>query len=329
MDVLVIGGTRFIGRHVVDEFLAIGASVTVFNRGKHANPFAEVDEVSHHAGDRTIEGELRSVARENPDIVIDCVAYHPKDVRVATDIFSDVDAYIYISSGAAYRDNAVPKRADETELESCSTEQAIDESSESYGPRKAEGDRAVRAAAESGIRAMSIRPPIVYGPYDYTERLAYWVNRVQSFDQIIVPGDGMPLRHMVYVEDVAAAIRCIAAEGNAGDVYNVGDDHIPPLAEWIELLADTCDTEIEPIYASRRELEMVDLSPNDFPLYRSYPHILDTSKLRSLGWRSTPHEKALSQTVEEHQNANRDGADLGIDRGAEEHLIDILGTVQV
>jgi len=83
------------------------------------------------------------------------------------------------SSGVAYG-RGDPLREGETPLHECTLEQATDDSFETYGNRKAEGDRAVFAAAEDGVRAMAVRPPIVYGPHDHTERLDWWIDRVNA-----------------------------------------------------------------------------------------------------------------------------------------------------
>jgi len=149
---LVIGGTRFIGRHTVEELAANGYAVTTLTRGTHTDPFAADDRVDHLPGDRTVDADL-TAARDavDPDVVIDCVAYHPADVEAATTIFADVDAYVYISSGAAYGAEHVPKREGVTPLESCTPAQAVDERDATYGNRKAAGDRAVFAAAEDGV----------------------------------------------------------------------------------------------------------------------------------------------------------------------------------
>ena len=326
---LVVGGTRFIGRHAVEEFLEAGYDVTTFNRGNHDDPFASTDGVAHVEGDRTAEAELRRAGLAvDPDVVVDCVAYRPRDVHTAVDVFSDVDAYVYVSSGAAYGAERIPKREDDTPLCDCSPEQAVDDAAESYGPRKAEGDRAVAAAADRGVDAMSVRPPVVYGPHDYTERFDYWIDRVDTHDRVVVPGDGTNLWHLVYVEDVAAALRTVAEEGRPGEAYNVGDGHAPTLGEWVQLLADACGTDIEPVFASERELSAVGLSPEDFPLYRDPPHLLSTAKLRELGWESTPHETALSATVADHRDSARTGRENGPDRNAEERLIEVLETVE-
>jgi nucleoside-diphosphate-sugar epimerase len=321
---LVIGGTRFIGRHTVEELLGAGYDVTLFNRGNHDNPFD--DRVDRVEGDRTDEAALER-AREavDPEVVLDFVAYYPRDVRAATDVFADVGAYVYVSSGAAYAERRVPKREGEAALHDCTDEQATDESMDSYGPRKAEGDRAVAAAAEEGVRAMSVRPPVVYGEWDYTERFDYWIDRVDGHDRVVVPD--CSLWHLAYAGDVASALRVVAESGEAGEAYNVGDGHAPPLTEWVELIAEACDTDVEAVTAGPRELAAAELSREDFPLAHDYPHLLSTAKLRALGWRPTPHAEALAGTVAEHRDSERTGRKHGPGREAERRVLGVLDTL--
>ncbi len=324
----VIGGTRFIGRHVVDEFREHDYEVTVFNRGNHENPFADSDGVSHVEGDRTDDGDLAAAAREvDPDVVVDCVAYKPREVRTATRIFDDVDAYVFVSSGSAYGREDLPKREGETPLCECTDEQARDDSDSSYGPRKAEGDRAVFAAADNGVNAMSVRPCIVYGPHDYTERLDYWIDRANEYDRVVVPGDGTNVWHRAYVEDVASAIRVVAESGESGEAYNVGDRRMVTLEEMVDLIAAALGTDVEVVHAGARELATADLALDDFILYREYPHILDTNKLADLGWESTPLDEAMARSVEDHLESDRDGREHGPSREAEERILGVLDTL--
>ncbi|RDI71103.1 NAD-dependent epimerase/dehydratase family protein [Halopelagius longus] len=325
---LVVGGTRFIGRHLVSDLVENGYDVTIFNRGNHENPFEGDESVRRIEGDRKDDGALRRAkAAAEPDAVFDCVAYQPKDVVSATEIFADVDAYVYISSGAAYGAEEIPKREGVTELCPCSDDQLTDDSSESYGPRKAEGDRVVFDAATRGVNAMSVRPTIVYGPYDYTERLDYWLNRVENYDRVVVPGDGTNIWHRAYVEDVASAMRVVAEEGEAGEAYNVGDRRVLTLEETVRTIADAMGTDVEVVHAGERELAAAGLSPDDFVLYREYPHVLDTNKLAALGWDSTPIEEAMARTVEEHRRSDRDGSEHDPGRDAEESVLSILDTL--
>ena len=325
---LVIGGTRFIGRHTVEEFLAHDYDVTIFNRGNHDNPFADDDRVDNIQGDRTDDTDLQTASlAARPDVVVDCVAYKPSEVERATEVFADVDAYVYISSGDAYGREEIPKREGETPMRPCTPEQAEDDTGETYGNRKAEGDRKLFAAAENGVNAMSVRPCIVYGPHDYTERLDYWLDRVDSHDRVVVPGDGQNVWHRAYVEDVASALRVVAEEGEAGEVYNVGDRRLVTLDEMLRLMADAMDTEVELVHAGERELAAGGLAPEDFILYRDYPHVLDTNKLAGLGWESTPLDEAMAATVAEHRESDRDGSEHDPGRDAEERVLDVLDTL--
>ncbi|MEE6211431.1 NAD-dependent epimerase/dehydratase family protein [Salarchaeum sp. III] len=325
---LVVGGTRFIGRHTVEELLEHEYHVTLFNRGSHENPFVDYADVHHVRGDRGNDEELLSAKREvEPDVVFDFAAYHPEEVRSAVEIFADVDAYVYVSSGAAYARDDIPKREAETPIKECTPDQAVDDSYDTYGNRKAEGDRAVFEAADRGVNAMSVRPTVVYGPFDYTERLDYWVNRVENHDRVVVPGDGTNVWQRVYVEDVANLLRLVAENGTPGNAYNAGDQNSITLERTIEEIESALDTDVEVVHASERELSTVDLDLADFPLYRPYPHVLDTHRAESVGWESTPVSEAMERTVGESTESDRDGADVGPARETEERLLDVLDTV--
>src|SRR5699024_9054389 len=127
VNALVIGGTQFIGRHTVSALLDHEYDVTIFNRGNHENPF-DGDEVTHVGGDRTDPEDLeRAAEAAQPDVVVDCVAYHPDEVRHAVDMFVDCDAYVVISSGSAYGAAEIPKREGETALCECTAEQERDD----------------------------------------------------------------------------------------------------------------------------------------------------------------------------------------------------------
>ncbi|WP_246987303.1 NAD-dependent epimerase/dehydratase family protein [Halorientalis marina] len=324
---LVVGGTGFLGRHTVRELRDHGYEVAVCSRGERENPFAD-DDVTHVRGDRTDDADLANVARAvDPEVVVDCAAYFPRDVRTATRVFDDCEAYVYVSSGAAYGTEAIPKREGETALHDCTDEQATEDAAETYGPRKAEGDRAVFAAAEEGVPARSVRPCNVYGPEDHTGRVDYWIDRIQRFDRVLVPGDGTNVWHRVYVTDVARAIRLVLEDGADGRAYNVGDRRAATLEETVDLIADALDESVEVVHAGARELAAGDIDPGEFPLYRDYPHLLDTGRLAGLGWESTPREAAMDATVAEYVESDRDGSDYGPDRARAERVLGVLDTL--
>lgn len=343
---LVIGGTGFIGRHTVETLLNHDYAVTSLSRNNPEFPFSAPGAVDHVTGDRTDETTLERIAtRLDPDVVIDCAAFYPRDVEVAIEVFADAEAYVYVSSGGTYSVQEIPKREDETPLHECSSEQATDDTMASYGARKAEGDRITRAAADRGVAATSVRPCVLYGPQstqsqdvDPTDTNPtwidgmpvnqtlhdYWIDRVDRFERIVVPGDGTAIWHRAYVEDVADALRVVAERGEPGEAYNVGDRHVCTLEDVIGLIADVLDTSVEVVYASRRELARVDLAPSDFILYHhpmtGYPHVLETCKIRTLGWQSTPVTEAMARTVEARIDHLRDHGDAP-NRDAEERLL--------
>ena len=322
---LVVGGTRFIGRHTVEELLAHDYRVTTMTRGESGNPFADREGVDSVRGDRT-DREALATARDDatPDVVIDTCAYFPRDVRAATEVFADVNAYVYVSSGSSYADPDVPMREGETELHDCTEEQATDESMESYGPRKAEGDRVVAASVEDGVNAMAVRPMLVYGPHDYTERFAYWTHRVGEYDEVVVPFDGDSLLHRVYVADVASALRVVAEKGDPDEAYNVADRNTFSLERSLELVADGLETDVEAVHASEEALAAADLEPSDFPLYTPRPALAATEKLHALGWESTDPAEAVATTAQSHLENGLTGEENGPDREAEEAVIDAL-----
>jgi nucleoside-diphosphate-sugar epimerase len=324
MDHLVVlGGTRFIGRATVEEFRSAGYRVTTFTRGNRPDPFADEEHVSHVTGDRTDEAAVADLAeRADPDVVVDCIAYHPEEVATATRVFADVDAYVYVSSSGVYPDDSNPKREDHTRLRSCTPEQAVDDSQSTYANRKAEGDREVFRAADRGVAATSVRPCLVYGPHDYTERLDYWIDRLDRFDRVVVPGDGQHLFHRVYVRDLARAFRLVAERGTPGEAYNAADRHLDDLDTLLEVIADELDRDVEFVHALPRDLAAGDLSVDDFVCYRDYTHVLSTQKLADLGWESTPLAAAVADTVDSHFDTGVGGGKHELDRSRERAVVD-------
>lgn len=344
---LVIGGTGFLGRHAVENLHAHDYDVVSLSRHPPEFPFSDPSAVDHVTDDRTDRTPLERLAtRYDPDVVIDCAAFWPRDVKTAGEVFADVDAYVYVSSGGTYSVQEIPKREDETPLHECSSEQATDDTMASYPARKAEGDRIARAAAEHGVPAMSVRPCVLYGPQSIQSQDIeptdtaptwigdmsvnqtlhdYWITRIDRFDQVVVPGDGTAIWHRAYVEDVADALRRVAERGEPGKAYNVGDQRVCTLEDVIGLIADTLDTSVDVVHASRRELARVDLRPDDFILYHhpmtGYPHVLETCNIQALGWRSTSAEEAMARTVEERVGRLRDQFDEALNRDGEERLL--------
>lgn len=325
--VLTIGGVRFIGRFTVREFLERGDDVTLFTRGNTPIPFDD-SAVSHVRGDRRNDEELREAYEAvDPDVVVDFAAFYPEDVRTATELFDTVDAYVYVSSTSAYdQARSLQLREGQSPLLECTPEQATDDSWETYGARKAEGDRIAFDAADRGVNAISVRPTAIYGPHDPTTRQNYWIDRVNRFDRIVVPGEKnwMPVP-LGYVKDVARAIRHLVERGDPGEAYNVASRTTCNMDDLIGYIASALNASVTVVHASKRDLAAVDLAPSDFSLCRSHPYVVSTEKLVSLGWDSTPFVIGIENAVEDHVERDPDGSQHGPDRKTEERLLTMFG----
>lgn len=184
MNLLVIGGTRFVGRHFVDAALAAGHALTLFNRGQSG---AAPAGVVQRLGDR--RSDLSALAQGSWDAVVDTCGYLPAEVRaMAEGLRGRVDRYLYISSVSAYADasTANPESAPLGRFDS--PEAALTEVVDcaSYGPLKALCEAQVLAAF--GERALILRPGLVVGPHDPTQRFTYWPARLAR----ATPGQAVP-----------------------------------------------------------------------------------------------------------------------------------------
>ncbi len=185
MHILIIGGTRFLGRHLVDSALARGHQVTLFNRGK-SNPglYPELETI---IGDR--ERDLGALTARHFDAVIDTCGYLPRIVRIAAQALRDsVGAYVFISSISAYADFSQVGITEDSPLATLS--EGVDPATEeitgdTYGPLKVLCEQAVEA--EFGERALIIRPGLIVGPHDPTDRFTYWPFRVAGGGDVLAP----------------------------------------------------------------------------------------------------------------------------------------------
>ena len=174
MKILVLGGTRFLGRHVVDAALARGHLVTVFTRGVQPLPWPE--RVRHLTGNRDprIAPGLVALAGEW-DAAIDLSGYVPRCVGASSAMLEDsVGHYTFVSSVSVYADVSRPG-VDETAPVATLDDPASEDIAAHYGALKARCEDEVRATF--GPRALIVRPVLIVGPFDPTDRFGYWVAR--------------------------------------------------------------------------------------------------------------------------------------------------------
>ena len=223
MKILVLGGTKFLGRHLVEAALAAGHEVTMFNRGLRAA--ALFPEVRKLIGDRG--SDLRSLCSGSWDVVYDMSGYRPREVRATIEMLAArIARYIFVSTISVYDESGLSLENVEAGTARGVTESApvFREGTESgdaqaYGPLKAACEREVVSLL--GGRGLIVRPGLIVGPYDPTFRFNYWINRLAQGGKILAPGRPGRYIQVVDVRDLADfLLRIGAAELLSTTVFN-------------------------------------------------------------------------------------------------------------
>jgi 2'-hydroxyisoflavone reductase len=180
MQILIIGGGIFVGRALIEAALAQGHQVTAFSRGN--SPLPRADEIQSILGDR--HQDLSALTGQHWDAVIDTCAYRPEDVTALhAAIGSQTGHYTLISSISAYADKRSAGLTESSPLAAALANPGPGVTPENYGPLKAEAERAAAVFAQTLI----IRPGIIAGPYDPTDRFTYWVDLIGQLTDLVVP----------------------------------------------------------------------------------------------------------------------------------------------
>jgi nucleoside-diphosphate-sugar epimerase len=218
VQLLVLGGTRFLGRALVEHALARGHEVTLFNRGQ-TNPelFPGAEQLR---GDRT--SDLSALAGRDWDGVLDVATFLPRVVRLSVDALrGHVRRYVYVSSVSVYADQSTPPVEGAPVLE---LEDPNDERVESYGALKATCEQIVQAAFAEA--ATIVRPGLIVGPHDPTDRFTYWPVRIAAGGEVLAPGSPDDPVQFVDVRDLAAWTLDLTERG-VGGVLNATGESMP------------------------------------------------------------------------------------------------------
>ena len=210
---LILGGTGFLGPHVVEHARARGFRITLFNRGK-TNPhlFPALEKLR---GDR--DGDLGALAGRTWDAVVDTSGYVPRIVRASAELLApSVGHYVFISSISAYAEMAHQGITEDHPLARLEDETSEDVS-QHYGALKALCEGAAEAALPG--RTASVRPGLIVGPRDRTDRFTYWPVRLARGGEVMAPGSGSDPVQNIDVRDLAAWLVHLVEQRHMG-VYN-------------------------------------------------------------------------------------------------------------
>jgi 2'-hydroxyisoflavone reductase len=291
MQILVLGGTRFIGKHIVHALLAEGHRVTILTRGQAPDDLPEG--IQRLRGDRNLGAHgCRALQNGHWDACVDISGYTPQQVRPAVETLrSRANHYLFISTVSVYGPEAAGPVTEETPLLAEADEEITEINAETYGPLKVTCERIVRETF--GENCTLLRPQIVAGPFDHTGRLPWWINRAQQPGPMPAPGDGTDHLQLVDVRDIARfVVRCLD-ESRAGTFNMAG--HRITWREFLHLLGAR-----NLIWIPKERLQAVDF--NQLPLYRAdgapFSGLMHVDNRRALeaGFRLTPLAETIADT---------------------------------
>jgi 2'-hydroxyisoflavone reductase len=224
MRILFLGGTRFLGRHAVDEALARGHTVTVFTRGRTPNHWGAAVTALTGERDPSIAPGHDALRDGHWDAVIDTSGYVPRIVRASAELLKGRSAqYLFVSSISVYAGGGGANQ-DESAATGKLDDPLTEEVAKHYGPLKAACEDEVRQAF--GDAAIIVRPGLIVGPHDATDRFGYWVARFRHPALLgdrsataVVPGPAEAPMQFIDARDLGAWMIDLV-EMRAGGTYN-------------------------------------------------------------------------------------------------------------
>ncbi len=261
MKILVIGGTRFVGRHFVDAALTHGHEITLFNRGKsNADLFPNVENLQ---GDR--EGDMSVLKGRHWDAVVDTCGYVPRVVRLSAELLKDqVDRYLFISTISVYDVMDRPGEDESAKLLTL-TDPTTEEIMENYGGLKVLCEQVVEEIY--GDRALNVRPGMIVGPHDPTDRYTYWDVRIAQGGEVLVPGSADRPVQMIDARDLGAWMVHLL-EHNAKGAFNATGPEKPlTWAEWMDMFHTATGSDATFTYVSDEFLQQRDVNGGDLPFW--------------------------------------------------------------
>ena len=263
MKILIIGGTRFVGRHLVETALAHGHTLTLFNRGQ-SNP-ALFPDIEHISGDRA--HDLERLRGRAWDVVIDTCGYVPRIVRASAQaLVGAVDRYVFISTVSVYAEDN-PRGMDENAPLAQLQDETVEEvTGETYGGLKVLCEKAVQQAYVD--RALIVRPGLIVGPHDPTDRFTYWPWRIAQGGEVLAPGNPDQPQQIIDVRDLAAWLVRLVEEQRTGIFNGVGPGYALTTRQMLETGVAACNAQAQLTWVSEEFLLQAGVQPwSEMPVW--------------------------------------------------------------
>ena len=289
MRILVLGGTSFVGRAIVEDALRTGAEVTLFGRGKTAPDL--FPDLTRLTGDRDT-GDYAALGTGGWDAVVDVSGYVPRHVGQAMDALGErAGRYLFISSHAVYQLDGIGPGSTEDTPRRPPVRDTEELTGETYGPLKVACEDDV--VARYGARATIVRPGKVAGPHDWQPGFTYWVRRAARGGRVAVPGDPQQPVQIVDSRDLARLVVQLLTDDRPGAFHAVGPATPVTLGELVRTCARVAHAKVEIIPVP------LNLAPPFFPLLRTnWPsQQRSPARARAAGMPATPLEVTAADVL--------------------------------
>jgi 2'-hydroxyisoflavone reductase len=218
MRILIMGGTRFVGRHITQAAIDGGHDVTLFHRGQTGPDLFPA--AGQLRGDRNSEGDLAALRGGQWDATVDVNAYLPGQVRALAGALAGRGGHqLFISTTSVYRTPVTPGFGENAPLIELAEPIAAEFTLENYGGLKVACERAVLELHGPGSTV--IRPTYVIGPHDYSGRFTWWVNRIARGGEVLAPGDADDPIQVIDARDMASWAVSVLENSVAGTFHAV------------------------------------------------------------------------------------------------------------
>jgi 2'-hydroxyisoflavone reductase len=310
---LILGGTVFLGRHVAEQALARGHDVTLFTRGQTNSelfPGAE-----HLVGDR--DGGLDALRGREWDAVIDTSAYVPRIVRDSAQLLNGAAGhYTFISSISVYEGNGLAGTDADSPVGTIADETVEDVTDTNYGPLKALCEQEAEDAFPG--RALIVRPGLIVGPDDLTDRFAYWPARIAEGGTVLAPGTPESATQVIDVRDLAAWLVDTSERRTTGRLNAVGPAEQLSMGELLERCIAVSGSDAEVVWVDDRTLLDAGVEVyTDLPLWLGNDpewtrmDSVDPSPAMNEGLRLRPLDDTIAETLRWHREHLGDPARAG------------------
>ena len=300
MKILIIGGTRFLGKYLTEALLKGNQEVTLLNRGNRKDTFPYANDVEWIICDRHDEERFKtSLENRTFDVVIDTCAYIPEEVELVVETLRDrIGRYIFCSSMAV----ALNKGLDDRLRLPIQNRRLFPLSSQnSYAHNKSLIEEyLVEQFDKNGFPFVSLRPAEINGPGEMREW--YYMERLKNGrEKILIPGHGQNLVHPAYIDDIIQGfLLAIVKDRAIGECYNITGDEIISFNDYIKLMADVMGQKIRVINFPYDIFKELVNTKYVFPYCYRYSFVVDISKIKTeLGYQpEVGIKEAIRKTLE-------------------------------